>query len=117
MQKIKKIIPVALVFGPMVAMAASFETILSKVGDLVQMIIPLLISIALLVFIWGIIQYVTAGDDEEKRKKSTNKILYGIIGLFAIVSVWGLVKVIQNTFGIENTTIDIPGDFTDQMTY
>jgi len=108
MQKLKKIIPAVLVFGPMVAMAADFNSILQEISGLVKTIIPLLISVALLVFIWGVIQYITAGDDEEKRKKATNVILYGIIGLFAIVSVWGLVAILRNTFGITETNIPTP---------
>ncbi len=92
----------------MVTMAATFQSILSDINDMVKTIIPLLISVALLVFIWGVIRYITAGDDEEKRTKARNTILYGVIGLFAIVSVWGLVAILQNTFGIDQTTISTP---------
>lgn len=65
---------------------------------------PLLISIAVIVFIVGVIKYVANGDDESKRTEGRNFMIYGIIGLFVMVSVWGLVGVLQGTFGIGTST-------------
>ena len=75
-------------------------------------IIPLLFSLAVLIFIWGIIQYVIAEDDEGKRKKAKDTIVYGIIGLFVMISIWGLVRILGNTFGVQNTipTLSEPGN-------
>lgn len=68
-----------------------------------SVIIPLLVSLAIMVFIYGVITYIISADDEEKRKVGRSYILYGIIGIFVIVSVWGLVNILSNTFGISNT--------------
>ena len=92
----------------MLAFAATLDTVINKIGTLVGLIIPILIAVALLVFIVGVIKYITAGADEEKRKEARNTIIYGIIGLFAIVSVWGLVNILQSTFGITETSITPP---------
>ena len=75
-------------------------------------IIPLLFSLAVLIYIWGIIQYVIAEDDEGKRKKAKDTIVYGIIGLFVMISIWGLVRILGNTFGVQNTipTLSEPGN-------
>lgn len=100
MQKFKKFIPVGLMFAPMLAFAADIESIIGKITTIVGLIIPLLVAIALIVFIVGVIKYITAGADEEKRKEARNTIIYGVIGLFAIVAVWGLVGVIASTFDI-----------------
>jgi len=109
MQKFKKFIPVGLMFAPALAFAADIESIIGKISGIVKLIIPLLIAIALIVFIIGVIKYVTAGAEEEKRKEARNTIIYGVIGLFAIVAVWGLVGVIASTFGIDTGgSIDIP---------
>ncbi len=104
----KKIIALTAFFAPMAAMAATISSVITTASDIVRMIVPILITIALIIFIWGIIKYITAGDDEENRGKARNIILYGIIGLFAIVAVWGLVALIRNTFGITETTVDTP---------
>ena len=67
---------------------------------LFQSVVPLLISIAIVVFIWGVIQYVINTDDVSKRAEGRNFMIYGIIGLFVIVSIWGLIKILTGTFGI-----------------
>lgn len=64
---------------------------------------PLLISISVIVFIIGVIKYISNGDDSTKREEGRNFIIYGLVGLFVIVSVWGLVGVLQGTFGLGNT--------------
>lgn len=101
MKRIARFIPAITAFAPMVAMAATFGGIINTISNIISAIVPLLIAIALVVFIWGVIKYITAGDDAEKRSAARNTIIYGIIGLFAIVAVWGLVNVIADTFGIQ----------------
>jgi hypothetical protein len=63
-------------------------------------VIPTLVTVGLVAFLFGLLRYVSAGDDEEKIKQGRNFMLYGIIGLFVMVSVWGLVAVINRTLGI-----------------
>jgi hypothetical protein len=65
---------------------------------------PLLISAAVIVFIVGVVKYINGGDDSTKREEGRNFIIYGIVGLFVIVSVWGLVGILQGTFGLGTTT-------------
>ena len=108
MEATKKLLPFAIYLAPLAAMAATIQEVIDTIGNIIQSIVPLLITIALIVFIWGVIKYITAGADEGEREKARNVIMYGIIGLFAIVAVWGLVAMLKNTFGITETTTDIP---------
>ena len=73
--------------------------VLGTIGRLLNFIIPILIALAVVYFIWGVIQYVTA-KDEEKQKESRKVMISGIIGLFVIVSIWGIIGLLTNTFGI-----------------
>ncbi len=68
---------------------------------IVSSIIPLLFTIATAAFIWGIIQYFLNPENEEKRSQGKSYMLWGIIALFVMVSMWGLVGVIGNTFGVK----------------
>ncbi|MBI4118299.1 MAG: hypothetical protein HY455_02070 [Parcubacteria group bacterium] len=77
-----------------------------NVGELISLflqilglLIPLIVTIALIAFLWGVFRYVIAKGPEDK-KEAINVIAWGLIGLFVMVSVWGLVSVLSNTFGV-----------------
>lgn len=63
-------------------------------------IIPLLFAVALLMFIWGVLKYVIAGDGSDDREEGRWFMIWGIVGLFVMVSVWGLVGLVSNTLEI-----------------
>ena len=67
-------------------------------------IIPLIFAIAIALFVWGVVQYVINADSEEKRKKGKQFMIWGIIALTVMLSVWGLVKIVGGTFGL-NTSV------------
>ena len=64
----------------------------------------------MLAILWGVFLYVTKGGDEEKRKEGQRFIAYGILALFVMVSIWGLVNVLDRTLGLDDTldTGEIP---------
>jgi hypothetical protein len=82
--------------------------ILCRLGQLFNAVIPVLIALGVLYFVWGVVQYVISGD-EEAKKSGRDKIIFGIIGLAVIIGVWGLVNFLRNTFGLNNNTnIQLP---------
>jgi len=102
----KKIISFGAVLGLMPSFAfaitssgANAWTILGAVGNILGTIIPILITLAVVYFIWGVIQYTISGD-EEKKKKARGMIIQGLIGLFIIVAFWGILSLITSTFGV-----------------
>lgn len=80
----------------------NWGTFLTIVGSLLYIIenniVPLLITLATAYFLWGVLSYMMAAGDEKKLTEARYYILYGLIGLFVIVSMWGLVKLAVNTF-------------------
>ncbi len=68
---------------------------------LIDSVLPLLVSLAVVGFVYGIITYFLNPDNEEKRKGGKQFMIWGLIGLFAIISLWGLVGVLSNTFGVK----------------
>lgn len=74
----------------------------NTVTPILNAIIPILITVGVIFFVLGIVQYVIA-DDEAAKTKGRDRMLYGIIGLFVIVTFWGLVAVLQNTLGVPPT--------------
>src|SRR3989344_5266141 len=80
------------------------SVIVSTVQFINARVIPLLIGIAILYFIWGVLTYIRAAGDEEKRKEGRNMMIYGIIAIAVMVSVIGLVNVLSNSVGWGNNT-------------
>ena len=109
MKKIKKYVPPVLLLTPFFALAVSdLFGLISLVITILNWAIPLLIGVAVVVFLWGVVQYITAGGDEEKRKEARNMMIWGIVGLFVMVAVWGLVWLLLNTFNLNTGTPPYP---------
>lgn len=66
-----------------------------------NVLVPVLFAIAFIVFLYGIAKsYIFSVGDEEAVKKGHKLILWGIIAFVVMISVWGLVNVVANTFGL-----------------
>jgi len=84
--------------------------ILCKVGSLLKLVIPVLVALGIVYFVWGVVTYVIS-NDEEAKKSGKDRIIYGIIGLVVITSMWGLVAIVVDTFGIDATGAGIVTNF------
>ncbi|HET8574871.1 MAG TPA: hypothetical protein VFM02_01715 [Candidatus Paceibacterota bacterium] len=85
--------------------------ILGIIGNLINIIIPILITLAVLFFFYGLAMFILKSGDAGARSEGISIMIWGIIALFVIVSVWGLVKILQDTFGVNNggaTTVTAP---------
>jgi uncharacterized membrane protein len=95
---------------PVFASAAtitSLDSIFTFISSTLNTLLPLIIAAAVVYFIYGIAMYVISGSDDAKEA-AKNKIIYGVIGLFVMISVWGLVNILVNTFGLDNTAEALP---------
>ncbi|MDP2669312.1 MAG: hypothetical protein Q8P07_05830 [bacterium] len=90
---------------PMLAFAADITSILETGKTILSSLIPILMILATVVFLYGVITYITAGGDEEKAATGRAYIIWGVIGLFAMVAIWGLVLALVSTFQVGNTGI------------
>lgn len=103
---IKKIIPLGLMAMPFVAGAVSdVNDIFALAESILGKLAPMLVAIAVIILLIAILGYIKAGGDEDKKKTYKDLMIYGIIGLFVMVSVWGLVSILSGTFNLNN---DIP---------
>lgn len=92
-----------LVFAPVIASAATVGSILVTLIGYLNYIVPALVTIAVVFFIWGVIQFISSSD-EEAKKGGRAKIINGLIGLFVIVAFWGIIAVVKDSFDISNNT-------------
>lgn len=108
MKIIKKLFPFGLMAMPFVAGAVeSANDIFNLTEDILGKLAPLLIAFAVIILLIAIVNYIRAGEDEEKRGKAKSLMIYGIIGLFVMVSIWGLVAILSGTFNLNNDIPDI----------
>ncbi|MFA6158262.1 MAG: pilin [Candidatus Paceibacterota bacterium] len=75
-------------------------SIFGFISKILNTVLPLIIAAAVVYFIYGIAKYVMSGSEEAKAA-AKDKIIYGIIGLFVMISVWGLVNILVSTFGLD----------------
>ncbi|OHA59892.1 MAG: hypothetical protein A2589_02525 [Candidatus Vogelbacteria bacterium RIFOXYD1_FULL_46_19] len=66
---------------------------------IVNPIIGLLFGLALLYFMYGVAVFIVNGDNDVKRREGASHMLWGVIGLFVMVSVFGIMKIICTTIG------------------
>ena len=74
-----------------------------QIKELFGLVLPILVSLGVIYFIWGVVQYVI-NDEEEAKTKGRDRIIYGLIGLAVIIGMWGLVNILLQTFGLQNST-------------
>ncbi len=93
---------------------ADVDTFMKSVGGLIiNPLIMLLFALATLYFIYGVFMFISNPDNEEKKTTGKTHMLWGIIGIAIMVSVWSLLTLITNTFGITGIdpkagTVDLP---------
>ena len=105
-----KVALLASVLAPLSAFAQLTNTtgILTNARDLISgVIIPIAFTLALLYFFWGVAKYIRSeGVGKEEGRKV---MVWGVVALFVMSSVWGLVQFIRDEFSIQdNGNIDIP---------
>jgi hypothetical protein len=74
------------------------STILFIINDV---LVPVLFAVAFITFLYGVAKkYIFSHGDETAVEEGHKLILWGIIGFVVMVSLWGLVNVVANTFGL-----------------
>ena len=71
-------------------------------------LILLLTAVALLVFVWGGFQYVLNASNEQARSEGQKHMLFGVIGLFVMISAYAIMRIFAATIGVEGV-LDDPG--------
>jgi Na+/proline symporter len=126
-KKIRKIVPLfayVSVFFPFIVSAQGtngcFATYQAggKLGDLFNYfsclistaVIPLIFTLAFALFFWGVVQYVINDSEEAKKAKGRQFMIWGLIALFVMFTVWGIVKLLAATFGFDTGVLPKLGE-------
>jgi len=102
----KKLIAIIIASSPVFAFAQQLNdinTVAQKATNIGNLIVQLAISLAVIWIIVGVVKYLIIGSGDDRKAAGMN-ILYGVIGLFVILSIWGLVFLLTNTFQFGRNT-------------
>lgn len=76
----------------------TLDTFLGKIKtEILTPIATVLIAIAVLYFVWGVFEFIQGAGSEDARSKGRQHMLWGVFGLFIMVSVVGILNLICDT--------------------
>jgi hypothetical protein len=93
-------------FLPALASAATLLNTLSLANTFLNGAIGLFITLAIVIFFWGLIQYLI--EVGEKKSEGIQIMFYGIVAVFVMVSIWGIIRLLQSTFQVTSTSPVVP---------
>ncbi len=78
-----------------------FSVFFVEVGIVIALATPFLFALALLFFFWGLALFILSAGNEEKRERGKKIMLWGIVALFVMTGIWGIIEILQNVFGTD----------------
>ncbi|MFA6006254.1 MAG: hypothetical protein WC764_00805 [Candidatus Paceibacterota bacterium] len=83
---------------------------LQTVKSVMNLLVPIMVGLALIYFIYGLAEYILISGESGKKEEGRTRMIWGTIAMFVLVSVWGLVAFLQKTVGIDaNVQVVSPG--------
>lgn len=91
---------------PVVSFAAldGIKGLIGDVGAIVKLLIPIVFGLALLFFFWGLAQFILNAGDEKTREDGKQRMLWGIVAMFVLASIWGIIGFLAGMLGIPANT-------------
>ncbi|MFA7302187.1 MAG: hypothetical protein WC030_00345 [Candidatus Paceibacterota bacterium] len=69
-----------------------------------SVLVPVLFAVAFIFFLYGIAQaYIFSKGDADKVSEGHRLVLWGVVAFAIMISIWGLVNIVANTFGLSGT--------------
>ncbi len=87
----------ALVFAATEFDTGYVDSLIKGGSNILKDLLLFLISLAVVWFIWNVVRYSMA-DDEEKKGKAKEQMISGIIAITVIVAIWGIVSILVSMF-------------------
>jgi hypothetical protein len=100
MKKITSIGLFVFALTPFIASAQlnNITALITSVGRIVNLLIPILVGVAVLFFFWGLIKYIRSSG--KGHAEGLNIMIAGIVSFFIMVSLYGIVNFAGSALGI-----------------
>ena len=88
--------------------AGAFEDLLANILTFSNdVLIPFIIGIGFLVFVWGMFKFfILGGANDEKKEQGKSLMIYATLGFVLIVVFWGIINLLASSTGLGGKTID-----------
>ena len=100
MYNIARITALGAILFPHIARAATpqrFDQLVYMIIGFINPLAAVLAAVAVLIFFWGIVKYIFSAGGEE-HQKGRELIVWGVVALFVLFSVWGLARIVSSIF-------------------
>lgn len=104
----KKIVIALFLVTPFAASAqalAGINTLAAGFGAVVNTLIPIMMALAVLAFFWGLVKYIASASDEAAKESGKNLMIWGMIALFVMVALWGILGWVQAQLGLSGQIV------------
>ena len=100
---------------PMVALAQLDQTegYMDTILGLLDLLVLIILALALVFFLWGVAKFILNAGDPAEQSKGKSIMFWGLIALFVMTAVWGLVAFIQDELGIGDADVERPDIWTN----
>ena len=96
---------------PFIVSAATAQDIVTPIANnvlaLVRVLVLIVFVLAIVAFGWGIVQFIFAGGDPTAIGKAKSFLLWGVIGMAVMSSLFGLITFLQQYFGVNSGGLNI----------
>ena len=92
---------------PLIASAQTLNDTLFTLSTLLNGVIGLFITLAIVVFFWGLIKYLFH-QDNENAQEGIKIMFWGVVAIFVMVSIWGIIGLVQRSLRVQSTEPIIP---------
>ncbi len=96
-----------LVMMPVITHAKGINDLITNVGGMLNRIVPIMMTLAVIAFFYGLVKYLF-GEGGEGKGEGLKIMMYGILVIFVMVSLGGLVAFMQDSTGVNKTRTITP---------
>ena len=86
---------------PVVVRAQTLFDILLGINGILQTLFPVAILLATAAFLWGMAKFIARAGSDQGREEGKRIMVWGVIALFVIISIWGIVSFLGDVFGVD----------------
>src|SRR3989338_2776377 len=102
---------------PLVAQAQGLDRLITVATDLINFALAILIGIAIIAFFCGLLRYLLSAKGGPEQKQASMLMVWGLVAIFVMLSIFGIVKLMQVTFGLDGaSSVEAPAIASGQAT-